>query len=98
MPKRSPKAKGGRKTVPTTRSEREMVRKTLDVDQFKLDGARETLGTTTDTETIDRALDRVILAAELSAGLEALAVAGGLESFESHGDFDRDVEVRRPAT
>jgi len=98
MPKRSPKAKGGRKAVATTRPERELVRKRLDVDQHKLDAAKETLGTTTDTATIDRALDRVILAAELSAGLEVLCVAGGLDYFESGGEFVRDVEVRRPAT
>lgn len=68
MPKRSPKAKGGRKAAPTTRPERRMVRKILDVDRHKLDAAKEMLGTTTVTATIDRALDRVIFAAELSAG------------------------------
>jgi hypothetical protein len=97
MPKRSPKAKGGRKTAPTSRPERHMVRKNFYVDQSKLDLAKASLGTDTETETVDRALDRIIFAAELSAGIEALAAAGGLEYFESGGEMIADAKARRRA-
>lgn len=97
MPKRSPQAKSGRKAAPTTRPERNMVRKNFYVDQSKLDLAKASLGTVTETETVDRALDRIIFAAELSAGIEALAAAGGLEYFESGGELVADAKVRRRA-
>lgn len=60
-------------------------RKNRYIDQGKLEAARALLGTDSDTATIDAALDSVLFADEVIAGLRGLASAGGLEYFD-----DRD--------
>jgi hypothetical protein len=50
----------------------------MDMDVRKLDAARRILGAGTDTETVDRALDAVILQGEVTEALDRLAAAGGL--------------------
>jgi hypothetical protein len=87
MPKRSPKAKSGRKAAPTTRPERHMVRKNFYVDQRKLDEVKEYLGLDSETATIDAALDRLTFAREFMAWVDALRDAGGLEYFKE-GDAE----------
>jgi hypothetical protein len=53
------------------------VRKNMVVDQRKLDEARRALGTATETDTVDRALDLVAFRRELSRGIAALRKRGG---------------------
>ncbi|GJG86264.1 hypothetical protein tb265_14450 [Gemmatimonadetes bacterium T265] len=50
----------------------------MDIDVAKLARARAVLGTATDTETVDQALDLVSFRHEHAAALERLAAAGGL--------------------
>ena len=53
------------------------VRKNMVVDQRKLDEARRALGTATETDTVDRALDLVSFRRELTRGIAALRKRGG---------------------
>lgn len=55
-----------------------IVRKNMDMDARKLEAARRILGTATDTETVDQALDLVVYRAEVMDALDRLAAAGGL--------------------
>jgi len=62
---------------------RAMKRKNMLMDQYKLDVAREVLGTASETATVDEALDLIVFRKEVFEGLHRLAAAGGLESFDS---------------
>lgn len=63
------------------------VRKNLRLTQDKIDRARKILGTTTETETIEQALDLVAFRREVVAGIERIAGSGGLEDVvERTGD------------
>lgn len=62
-------------------------RKNLNIDQAKLDRARELLGADTETETVDRALSALLLREELIAGVREVAGSGGVENV-----FDGDRE------
>lgn len=55
-----------------------VTRKNMDMDVRKLDAARRILGAATDTETVDRALDAVIMQGEVVEALHRLAAAGGV--------------------
>lgn len=55
------------------------VRKNMDMDAHKLREAQEVLGTRTETETVDRALDYVVFTSEVFAALDTLAEVGGLD-------------------
>ncbi len=66
------------------RPTRGWVRKNLNIDQRKLDVARKALGTKTETETVDAALDAIAFRSEIGEGLRRLRAAGGLM------DIDRD--------
>ena len=57
---------------------RTRVRKNMDIDPVKLASARKALGTATDTETVDQALDLISFQAEVMSALDRLAAAGGL--------------------
>jgi len=61
------------------RPRRGWVRKNLHIDQRKLDVARKALGTKTETETVDAALDAIAFRKELSDGVARLRAAGGLK-------------------
>ena len=50
-----------------------VVRKNLRLTQKKIDRARKILGTTTETETIEEALDLVAFRREVVAGIERVA-------------------------
>ena len=52
------------------------VRKSMQVDQRKLDAARAVLGTATDTDTVDAALDAIVFGHELIAGVGRVRAAG----------------------
>jgi hypothetical protein len=55
------------------------VRKNVVMDQRKLDAARRTLGVATETEAIDQALDFVVFYRELTEGIRAVRLAGGID-------------------
>ena len=56
-----------------------LMRKNMIVDQRKLDEARRALGTATETDTVDQALDLVAFRTELSRGIAAMRKNGGFE-------------------
>ena len=58
----------------TTR--KQTVRKNLRLSQAKIDRARKILGTKTETETIEQALDLVAFRDEVVSGLASLAGSG----------------------
>ncbi len=62
-------------------------RKNMNIDQAKLDRARELLGVDTETEAVDQALTALILREELMAGVRRIAGSGGVENV-----FEDDVE------
>jgi hypothetical protein len=51
----------------------------MSIDMRKLQAARRVLGTHTDTETVDLALELVAFQSEVFAALDRLADAGGIE-------------------
>lgn len=61
-------------------------RKNYRIDVAKLERARKTLGTRTETETIHRALDLVVNEAGLARALRALVVRGRGRIEEVDGD------------
>jgi len=70
-----------RRTTPRIR------RKNLNIDQTKLDRARELLGTDTETETVDQALDMILLREDVLRGIRRIAGTGGVVNV-----FQDDVE------
>ena len=63
--------------VPATRSHK--VRKNLRLSQHKLDRAKRILGTETETETVEQALDLVAFREEVIAGAKRLAGSKSLQ-------------------
>ena len=61
----------------TARRSDRWVRKNMVIDQRKLDEARRALGTATETDTVDRALDLVAFRQELSRGVASMQKSGG---------------------
>ena len=61
------------------RPPRGWVRKNLHIDQRKLNVARKALGTKTETETVDAALDAIAFRKELSDGIARVRGVGGLK-------------------
>ncbi len=59
-------------------AKRETVRKNLRLTQAKIDRARRILGTRTETETIEQALDLVAFREEVLEGLERLGGSGAV--------------------
>jgi hypothetical protein len=59
-------------------TKKQTVRKNLRLNQAKIDKARKILGTKTETETIEQALDLVAFRDEVVSGLESLAGSGML--------------------
>ena len=54
------------------------TRKNILIDQGKLDAAKRALGATTETATIDAALDLVVFRTEVCTALDRVVAAGGL--------------------
>ena len=69
MPKSTP-----RRSRPT------WVRKNMAMDQRKLALAQRFLGTRTETETVDAALDLLAFQAEVFAGLDTVAASGAFRT------------------
>ena len=67
------------RTVPA-----DVRRKNLNIDQRKLDQARQLLGVRTETETVDQALSLVLLRQELVAGVRRIAGSGGVDNVFEH--------------
>lgn len=66
--------------MPGTR--RVLRRKTMLMDQRKLDAAKSALGASSETAAVDAALDLVVFRAEVFRGLDRLAAVGGLTPVE----------------
>jgi hypothetical protein len=60
-------------------SSKGIVRKNLRLTQRKIDQAKKILGTQTETETIERALDLVAYGEEVTAGIDRIAGTGAIE-------------------
>ena len=56
------------------------IRKTMEIDKSKLSKARRILGSDSDTQTVDRALDVIIANQEIGSAIET--VFGSLPDFE----------------
>lgn len=56
-------------------------RKSLKIDQEKLDRAVEILGARSETDAIDQALDLLIFREELHVGIDRVAGRGGIENY-----------------
>lgn len=79
--KRSVPAKGGVRRPPVRR-------KNVNIDQEKLDQVVRILGSKSETEAIDRALDLVLYRDELVEGIERIIGTGGVENyFDDHPDW-----------
>lgn len=61
------------------------VRKNLRLTQAKLDRARKVLGTETETETVEQALDLVAFRDEVIAGVRRVAGSRGLRGPARNG-------------
>lgn len=61
-------------------------KKNIRLQQWKIDEAREVLGTTTETETIEAALDLVVFRKELIEGIRALRGAALDDPFGADND------------
>ena len=83
-------------TTPKNRhvSEPALARKNMDIDVRKLAAARGFLGASSDTETVDRALNEVVFESEVSAALDRLAALGGLDDIYARAPRAR--RVRKP--
>ena len=64
----------------TVATKKRTVRKNLRLSQAKIDRAKKILGTKTETETIEQALDLVAFRDEVVSGLEVLAGSGMLRA------------------
>ncbi|MEX1184861.1 MAG: hypothetical protein WEF86_16765 [Gemmatimonadota bacterium] len=58
------------------------VRKNLRLSQAKIDRAKKILGTSTETETVEQALDLVVFRQEALAGIARLAGSGLLHDVD----------------
>jgi Arc/MetJ family transcription regulator len=56
-----------------------IVRKNLRLTQDKIDRAKRILGTRTETETVEQALDLVAYRKEVVAGIERIAGTGAIQ-------------------
>lgn len=63
-------------------SRRSIRRKNLNIDQRKIERARRILGTVTETETVDRALDLVVFRSEILRSLDRAKGRGGIEPID----------------
>lgn len=88
--KRTQRAAGGGRSGPstgiaavgTTGAVEPPRKKNLRLHQSKIDAARAVLGTTTETETIEAALDLIVFRDELLQGVRAMRGAGLVNVFD----------------
>ena len=62
-----------------------VVRKNLRLTQTKIDRAKKILGTSTETETIEQALDLVAFRTEVVAGIRRLSGTGAIRDIAEGG-------------
>lgn len=74
----APARRSNQTTKLVGRPRRGWTRKNVQVDQQKLDAARKVLGTATETDTIDAALDAITFRHGVIAGIRRLRAKGGL--------------------
>jgi hypothetical protein len=55
----------------------------MQIDQRKLDAAKAVLGTETETDTVDAALDAIAFRAELLDGIARVRAVGGIRDIYS---------------
>jgi Arc/MetJ family transcription regulator len=80
---RSPRTKTAAKPRATRRAKRSIwVRKSVVVDQRKLDVAMRVFGVTTAKEAIDQALDNIVFSEEFAKGMDAIRRSGGLRDID----------------
>jgi hypothetical protein len=65
------------------------VRKNMDMDAAKLATAQKVLGTRTETETIDEALNLVLFQHEVAGAISRLAELGGVDDVYGRSDARR---------
>ena len=58
------------------------TRKNIVIDQHKLDLAKTLLQASTETATVDQALDLIAFQKEVFAGIDRMVELGGVEAFE----------------
>lgn len=68
-----------------TKPDETVTRKNYRLHQSKIDRARRILGTATETETIERALDLVAFGEELRAGVDAMRGTHLVDVFADDG-------------
>ncbi|MEX1182069.1 MAG: hypothetical protein WEF86_02465 [Gemmatimonadota bacterium] len=61
-----------------SKSSSEIRRKNVNIDQVKLDRVRALLGSSSETEAIDQALDALLFREDLIDGIAALSGIGGV--------------------
>jgi hypothetical protein len=76
------KKTGGRTVVAAASSKEPPRKKNMRLHQWKIDAARSVLGTTTETETIETALDLVVFRDELMKGVRAMRGANLVNVFD----------------
>jgi hypothetical protein len=74
-----PRRRPSRREVRAARESSTWVRKNMLMDQKKLDEAKRVLKTSTETETIDAALDEIAFRHGLVDAMRALKRSGGLK-------------------
>ena len=62
-----------------------VVRKNMRLRQDLIDRARRVLGTRTETETVEQALELVTFRKEVAEGIRRIAVSGSLQDIYSEG-------------
>jgi hypothetical protein len=65
---------------------RRLVRKNMRLHQDLLDRARRILGTKTETETVEQALELVTFRKEVAEGIRRIAGSGSLRDIYENGD------------
>lgn len=77
--------RSGKVDVPRTSKKAPVrrVRKNMDMDPAKLAAAQRVLGTRSETETVDRALELAIGRRRLSELMDQFAARGGLRAYDA---------------
>ena len=78
------------------RSALERTRKNMDMDAEKLAKAQAILGASTETETVDLALDYVLFQGEVFDALDRLAALGGLDDISARAESRSRRRVAEP--
>lgn len=81
--KRSPAVRISRPRAVKSGAAPGRVRKNMDMDAAKLQAAQAALGTRSETETVDRALDLVLGRARFDAALDRISERGGLQLYDT---------------